>query len=610
MRSEDIFMQKTRILLLTLAFFGLCAPEAEATWWIDGGELHISAHMENSCQDCHEDISAQNFHPNPADVDKGLRDFFSEDKCLACHGEVMDSLNEGVHGNEKIRDSEEFAYCIGCHRPHSQPRLGENRMGEFDPSRPKYEQCGACHEERSALPTLSTEDEGCMACHGRVDPGSPEGKEQIERFCFHCHGLAGNKAQKLTGELVSLIDINAYRSVPHAHLPCTECHPSSAEFNHSVQTLGDCRRCHLPHDEKVAGDAHSGVSCGACHLGGIEPVRDPESKLVRWHKDDKTGAPLRIHEMVRESDHSFCNRCHFKGNRVGAVAMLLPAKSIMCMPCHAATFSVGDTTTSISLVVFLAGMVMVNSYWLSGSVAGRSDASPVGKLFYLLWNVVRAIFSPRIFLIIKAMILDVLLQRRLYRQSGPRWFIHSLIFLPFVFRFSWGMVSLVISLWKPEWALAWHMLDKNHPATAFLFDLTGIMAILGVGLAFLRGQLRHRYQPSGLPRQDRVALGLIGGIVVVGFLLEGLRIAMTGWPEGAGFAVVGYAISLLFGESPLWTGVFGYLWYIHAVLTGAFVVYLPFSRLLHIIMAPVVLAMNAVTEDEHRRLKGELWTRK
>jgi nitrate reductase gamma subunit len=34
---------------------------------------------------------------------------------------------------------------------------------------------------------------------------------------------------------------------------------------------------------------------------------------------------------------------------------------------------------------------------------------------------------------------------------------------------------------------------------------------------------------------------------------------------------------------------------VHAALTGAFIVYLPFSRLLHIILSPVVLALNAGT---------------
>jgi nitrate reductase gamma subunit len=265
------------------------------------------------------------------------------------------------------------------------------------------------------------------------------------------------------------------------------------------------------------------------------------------------------------------------------------------MPCHAATFSVGDTTTILTLIVFLAGMVMIFSYALSGSIPGVRDMGPIGKLFKLLWNGVRTILSRKIFFIIKTMILDVLLQRRLYRQSKGRWFIHSLIFFPFVFRFFWGFVALIASLWKPGWSPGWVMLDKNHPATAFLFDLTGIMVTLGVILALIRGGLRRSRQTSGLPGQDRLALGLVAGIVMIGFVIEGMRIAMTGWPVGAEYAVVGYGISMLFSESSGLTDIYGYVWYIHAILTGAFIAYLPFSRLSHIIMAPVVLAMNAAS---------------
>jgi nitrate reductase gamma subunit len=46
---------------------------------------------------------------------------------------------------------------------------------------------------------------------------------------------------------------------------------------------------------------------------------------------------------------------------------------------------------------------------------------------------------------------------------------------------------------------------------------------------------------------------------------------------------------------------YGYIWYIHAILTGIFVAYLPFSRMFHIIMGPIVLAMHAVSEHEHVR---------
>ena len=148
--------------------------------------------------------------------------------------------------------------------------------------------------------------------------------------------------------------------------------------------------------------------------------------------------------------------------------------------------------------------------------------------------------------------------------------------------------------------MIWHMLNKNYPATACLFDITGVMIVMGVTLAFLRGLIREPDRMSGLPRQDRPALALIASIVVAGFILEGMRISMTGRPDGAGYAFIGYIISIFLTKSSVWTLVYGYLWYVHAILTGLFIAYLPFSRLLHIIMAPLILAINAVREHEHR----------
>jgi hypothetical protein len=80
-----------------------------------------------------------------------------------------------------------------------------------------------------------------------------------------------------------------------------------------------------------------------------------------------------------------------------------------------------------------------------------------------------------------------------------------------------------------------------------------------------------------------------------GFLLEGMRLAMTGSPDGAPYAFVGDAISRMLSGIEL-THIYGYVWYLHAILTGAFVVYLPFSRMFHMIMAPLSLAMNAASE--------------
>jgi nitrate reductase gamma subunit len=278
----------------------------------------------------------------------------------------------------------------------------------------------------------------------------------------------------------------------------------------------------------------------------------------------------------------------------------LPAKSLVCMPCHASTFSAADAVSIVALLIFVGGLILTFSVVLTGNIA-NDKAGVIQKISQLLADTVKTVFSPKIMVILQALFLDVLLQRRLYRKSPWRWLIHSFIFLSFGFRFCWGLMALLVSLWKPEWPLPWFMLDKNNPYTAFLFDLSGILILLGVILAFMRGIQRKSDLPPNLPNQDRAALSLIGAIIIVGFILEGMRMAMTGWPEGSGYAFAGYCISLLFSGTSGITDIYGTIWYLHAIITGIFIAYLPFSRLIHMIIAPISLAMRALSESEHAK---------
>jgi nitrate reductase gamma subunit len=577
------------------------SSRARASWFIDPKKFHASVHGQRSCQDCHEDVGKRKIHPDPEEVDKSRLDFFNADQCVICHTEIQDKLDQGMHGSKKIEDPKAYQNCLSCHDPHEEIPLREE-ASRFEPSKPRYEQCGACHKLRSALPPLSPEDEACMSCHRAVDPNDPRAAERIGKICFTCHAQDGTEAQKLTGRKVSLIIPDDYESTSHAGVACTVCHPGSAEFNHDQQKSGDCRQCHFPyHDEKVAHDLHGTVTCRACHLRGIQPVRDPVSRLVTWKREYKPNEPSRIHDMVVSSDKKACQACHRAGNDIGAAAMILPPKSVLCMACHAGTFSVRDTTTILSLIVFAVGMIMVFSYVLTGGSPGRGSAGGLANLFSLFIGAIRSLFSVKISAIIKALFLDVLLQRRLYGQSRRRWLIHGLIFYPIVFRFVWGMIGLTGSLWRPEWSFVWPMLDKNEPVTAFLFDLTGLMITLGIVLALVRGAVRKKTQLLDLPSQDRIALLLIGAIAVVGFVLEGMRIAMTGYPEGSQWAFIGYGLGQVFGNQGPIVNSYGYVWYVHAILTGAFVAYIPFSRLLHIIIGPVVLVGNVTGQNEERQ---------
>jgi nitrate reductase gamma subunit len=263
--------------------------------------------------------------------------------------------------------------------------------------------------------------------------------------------------------------------------------------------------------------------------------------------------------------------------------MVLPAKSILCVGCHAATLSVNDAVTIPSLVVFLVGLAVAMSLWLSGT------GNMIGGL--------KTVFSSRILLALESLLVDTVLQRRLLRQSAARWAIHSLIFLPFVIRFAWGAVALAASWTGARGAWFVMLIDKNHPVNALLFDLTGLSVLVGVCAAIARGIATRRQRLPGLPGQDHAALAVIGSVVVIGFVLEGMRMAMTGVSGRAAF--LGYIISGAFTAGPALGRAYGYVWYLHAALTGAFVAYLPFSRMFHILVAPVALAARAVRRDRH-----------
>jgi nitrate reductase gamma subunit len=548
-----------------------------AVWQIDGPRFLESVHAENTCLDCHGDIAELQRHPNPANIERDMASFFSADKCLACHDDVEAQIDGGEHGGETVEDPQAFAACIDCHDPHY-----EGAPDEVD-----------LDLDAAADLSFSEDDADCLACHLGPTTDVAASAARIQTLCFSCHGAGVQGPTQ-----ARLIDTDAYARTPHAGMDCLTCHPGADGYPHSEQSLGDCRQCHSPHEESVAHDAHLTVSCAACHLEGVAPHTLAQTGRVVARPTTASGTISAIHAM-KPLEAESCARCHFDGTSVGAAAMVLPPKSVLCMPCHAATLSASDTTTVVTLVIFGLGLALFSSVWLGGEMTGVAGDGSLRKLLALVKNGLAALFSAKIVPMGRALLFDVLLQRRLYRRSARRWAIHSLIFLPFVVRFVWGMLALLASNWLKETDLAWVLVDKNHSVTAFIFDLTGLLIFIGIAMAFVRGGEAERHRTPGLPPQDRLALGLIGGIVLVGFVLEALRIALTGVGSAAGGAFIGHPMSYLFVGMTHLSEVYGYIWYLHAILTGAFIAYLPFSRLMHIIMAPVVLAMNAVAEKKH-----------
>lgn len=563
---------------------------AEAAWLIDHERFHVSVHGQLACQDCHSDISEKSRHPDPVDVNRSLTDFFETEDCTACHEGVVDEIVEGNHAGLAATPWQRVDICIKCHSPHFQfSEKNETTMAIL--SRPAEEKCSQCHDFQAKLPQFSDEDQQCLQCHLAVSGDESRAVRQTTDLCFHCHSSENRQPYSFP-----LIDETRYASTPHKDVNCRVCHPQAAAFGHGDQAPGECSPCHRPHDEKMTHDLHAAVTCGACHLNGVTAVRDSAGGYIGWRSPRQPDRISAIHQMQIPHKDRSCRSCHTGGNTIGAPAMVLPAKSIICMPCHASTLSVGDTVTVSSLLLFLAGMVVIGSVWFSG---GDRSVGSAFKLAQSIKAVLGAVFSNRIIAIVNSLILDGLLQRRLYRVSKERWLLHALIIYPFLFRFVWGLWALIASLYWPQWFGTRALLDKNHPLTAFVFDLSGMMVIVGIiGMVIRRVEKRSDAVYSELPAADWPAYALLGGIMIAGFVLEGMRMAMTGSPDGASYAFVGDAIGRLLAGFEL-TGIYGYVWYLHAVLTGAFIVYLPFSRMLHMVMAPVVMAMNAATSSRN-----------
>ena len=193
MRSASQFLTlKSIVVSIFLVFFSFCLPGGgETSWLIDRERFHISVHGQLSCQDCHSDITERRPHPNIEDVSKTLNDFFRIEQCADCHAEVLDEIENGDHGKEKITNYRQVYFCLDCHDAHYQHSYSETAPS-VDLSRPVDLKCSLCHEFKSELPELSSQDESCMECHGLISSESPDATKVISRFCFHCHGVFGS----------------------------------------------------------------------------------------------------------------------------------------------------------------------------------------------------------------------------------------------------------------------------------------------------------------------------------------------------------------------------------------------------------------------------------
>ncbi len=440
----------------------------------------------------------------------------------------------------------------------------------------------------------------CLDCHRQRNVNTNEGVIASNAFCMECHAQPScNRTED--GTAVSLqVPADAFAGTQHNYAACVHCHRDVAKSPHRSEAGVQCLECHTVHGEEAAGDPHLRVRCEACHTQSRFVELDRAADRVRLASMDDQGVPLSFtnHKMTEVYDKEFCAKCHFEGNSVGAAAMVLPGKSVLCIVCHNAPASVGHWMFKGALAVLLLGLFAMIFLWFQGSVAGERTSTH-RKAALAAESVWGTIFSRKILSVLSTLFFDVLLQRRILKESVKRWTIHSMIYLAFIGRLILSLITMILYGLNPDGETTLALLDKNHWFTASVNDFLGLLIVLGVlWAAAQRFVSRPKHVLS--EEQDNLTLLIIGLLTLSGFALEGARIYVTGVPgEVACYSFVGYSVAKAWGAfSSDAQRAYGILWYVHGAMWAAFLVYLPFSKLRHIITAPLNLIIRGDEKKE------------
>lgn len=236
-------------------------------------------------------------------------------------------------------------------------------------------------------------------------------------------------------------------------------------------------------------------------------------------------------------------------------------------------------TAIVSIILFLAGMYIHLSKW--GRATPEGATGPIGA-FGALKFIIAAMFAKGIGKFLEVLILDVAFQRRTFRRRKLEWFMHILIF--------WGWIGLLIltivaaigEFYSPFSEMGGHAffaqlwLDLEP-----LNEIFGYMIVAGLAIAIVR-RLFFRSKDVQARNADVDWILVVGLLIVVvtGFYAQDIRVD------------AGVMERELISDYP--AGFFNnFTVLFHEVFTLLFcVAYLPFSKYLHMMTAPMILLVN------------------
>lgn len=264
------------------------------------------------------------------------------------------------------------------------------------------------------------------------------------------------------------------------------------------------------------------------------------------------------------------------------------------------------------MVLFLVGMWLVFANWLKGSVDGQADASSGQKFGAVMRNLFGAIFSAKLWLIIKTFVTEAWFNRRLWRNSFWRWLNHFLLLSGFMLLMTLSGISALsdkvlihfFHLDHVPWIGMW--VQPDHPITGILNEIGGVMMTVGFLFFVIRRYFTQVSQLRTGPMDNWMVVGL-GVILLSGWVSEIARLNSHRVGATPYVAFVGYPLALLFRGLPInWDSFEAWMYVIHGLITSTVIVTIPFSKFMHVIAGALVTMVREIDdeeEDQHTNLE-------
>jgi nitrate reductase gamma subunit len=191
------------------------------------------------------------------------------------------------------------------------------------------------------------------------------------------------------------------------------------------------------------------------------------------------------------------------------------------------------------------------------------------------------------------------LGERIWRQSRLRWAVFVLVSMAFLMLAGVFGLTLVNRFVLPPGIPFQGGLGL---ALDLLADFLGGCILAGTLLALYR-RIPGRKDSLKTEWEDLVILLLLLGVILTGFSLEACRLAAVAPEPETWASFLGALGGRVLRQVDLpWTVIRFYVWNVHAILVFGLLAYLPYSKLFHLLAAPVTIAATASEAHYRQRL--------